>query len=340
MRAPAFWWEAAPSPAARLLRPISLVYGVVAARRMRRQGERAALPVICIGNFTAGGAGKTPTALFVAQMLDGVGETPAFLTRGYGGTKRGPLQVEMHHTALEVGDEPILLASMAPVIVARDRPAGARLGHEIGATAIIMDDGLQNPSLIKDCAIGVVDGATGIGNALPLPSGPLRAPMETQWPAVDAVLLIGEGAQGDAVAKEAERLGKRAFKGWLVPDKAQAEALRGKDVLAFAGIGRPGKFFETLRACGATVKLARAFPDHHPYNSTDLAGLKREAERQGLQVVTTEKDLVRIASTPQIEAWPELMSLTVRLSVDDEAGFRNFVLRRINERRLQAGQLG
>jgi tetraacyldisaccharide 4'-kinase len=337
MRAPAFWWAAPASLPAQILRPLSLVYSGIASRRMKKPGERAILPVICIGNFTAGGAGKTPTALFVAQMLDSVGESPAFLSRGYGGNLPGPVQVEMHHTALEVGDEPILLASMAPAIVARDRCSGARLAHEIGATAIIMDDGLQNPSLIKDCAISVVDGATGIGNALPLPSGPLRAPMEAQWPMVDAVLVIGAGAMGDALAEEAEQLGKRVFRASLAPDRAQAEALQGRRVLAFAGIGRPEKFFETLRSCGADVQMTRAFPDHHPYNSSDLANLKREADQHGLQVVTTEKDFVRIASTARTESWPDLMSLTVRLTLEDEPGFRNFILRRINERRLQAG---
>ncbi len=335
MRAPAFWWLARASVAAKLLRPASLIYGAVAARRMRRRGERAALPVVCIGNFTAGGAGKTPTALALADMLDGAGESPAFLSRGYGGRIRGPLQVELHHTAADVGDEPILLASRAPAIVSRDRPAGARLAHEIGATVLLMDDGLQNPSLMKDCAIAVVDGATGIGNGLPLPSGPLRAPMDAQWPAVDAVLVIGDGAEGEAVAREAARRGKRVFRGELAPDATVAEAVRGKRVLAFAGIGRPGKFFATLRACGATVAMTHSFPDHHPYDAGDLAHLRREAESQGLQAVTTEKDYVRIASTDGAEPWTDLISLPVRLRLEEAAGLRNFILRRINERRLR-----
>lgn len=335
MRSPAFWWQDTPSPAAMLLRPLSLIYGAVAGWRMKRRGETAGLPVICIGNFTAGGAGKTPTALAVAEMLDGAGESPAFLSRGYGGRLRGPLQVELHHSAADVGDEPILLASMAPTVVSRDRPAGARLAREIGATVLIMDDGLQNPSLLKDCAIAVVDGATGIGNGLPLPSGPLRAPMEAQWPAVDAVLVVGDGTGGEAVAREAARRGKRAFRGRLTPDPALAEALRGRRVLAFAGIGRPEKFFETLRACGAVVAMARPFPDHHPYNASDLADLRREAESQGLQAITTEKDLVRIASMDGIGPWTGLMTLPVRLRLDDAAALRRYILRRIADRRLR-----
>jgi tetraacyldisaccharide 4'-kinase len=333
MRPPAFWWQAEPSLLARLLRPAGLIYGSVAGRRMGRPGERAPLPVVCIGNFTLGGAGKTPTALAVAGMLAGAGERPAFLSRGYGGRLPGPLRVEPHHRAADVGDEPLLLARSAPAVVSRDRPAGARLAHGIGATVVVMDDGLQNPSLVKDCALAVVDGATGIGNGLALPSGPLRAPMEAQWPAVDAVLVIGGGAGGEAMAREAERRGRRVFRAGLMADPAAARALRGRRVLAFAGIGRPDKFFETLRACGAAVEAARPFPDHHPYTQADLAGLKAEAEQQGLQPVTTEKDLVRIAGA---EAWPGLTSLPVRLYLEDEAGLRDLILGRIRETRRGA----
>ncbi len=335
MRAPAFWWRERPSLLATLLRPTSLIYGAVAGRRMRKPGERADLPVICIGNFTAGGAGKTPTAQALSAMLGAAGESPAFLSRGYGGALRGPVQVEPHHMAADVGDEPILLSGMAPAIVSRDRPAGARLAHEIGATVLIMDDGLQNPSLIKDCAIAVVDGVTGIGNGLPLPSGPLRAPMETQWRAVDAVLVIGDGPGGEFVMREAERHGKRVFKGRLSPEPKTAGALKGQRVLAFAGIGRPEKFFETLCACGALIEAAHSFPDHHPYTADDLAKLKQEAERKGLQAMTTEKDMVRIASLAGMEPWTDLKALPVRLRFEDEADLRRLILRRINERRLR-----
>ncbi len=334
MRAPAFWWKARPSFMAHLLRPISAIYGAVSGRRMREQGERADLPVICIGNFTAGGAGKTPTALAIAEILDAAGESPAFLSRGYEGQLRGPVQVQSHHTAFDVGDEPILLSGMAPAIVSRQRPAGAKLAYEIGATVVIMDDGLQNPSLKKDCAFAVVDGAVGIGNGLTLPSGPLRAPMEVQWPTIDAVLVIGEGTAGDRIAQMAHGRGKRVFKGRLAPDQALAEALRGKRVLAFAGIGRPDKFFQTLRECGAIIEAAHSFPDHHPYNATDIAGLRQETERKGLLAVTTEKDFVRIVGVGS-EPWANLSVLPVRLQLDDDAGLRNLILRRINERRLR-----
>ncbi|WP_243372886.1 tetraacyldisaccharide 4'-kinase [Microvirga solisilvae] len=335
MRAPSFWWQNSTSFLANLLRPVSAIYGTVSSMRMKRQGERADLPVICIGNFTAGGAGKTPTALLIAEILDAAGESPAFLTRGYGGTLRGPLQVQPQHKAMDVGDEPILLAGMAPTIVSADRPAGARLAHEIGATVVIMDDGLQNPSIKKDCAIAVIDGATGIGNGLPIPSGPLRAWMSAQWPAVDAVLVMGAGAAGEAVARQAALLNKRVFKGNLMPDPGLANTLNGQKVLAFAGIGRPEKFFDTLHACGAIVVEARSFPDHHPYNRSDLEALRREAETRGLQAVTTEKDFVRIVSLNGSAVWEGLTVLPVRLHVDDEAALRNFILRKVGERRLR-----
>lgn len=339
MRAPAFWWHAHPSLAARLLRPFGLVYGSVSGRRLSHGGVQAELPVICIGNFTAGGAGKTPSALAIAQMLDDAGESPAFLSRGYGGKLRGPVCVELHHLAADVGDEPILLASMGMAIVSRDRPAGAQLAHEFGATALIMDDGLQNPSLNKDCAIAVVDAATGIGNGEVLPAGPLRAPMQAQWSLVDALLIIGAGSRGNSLAEEAARRGKRVFRARLAPDTAIAEGLRGQRVLAFAGIGRPEKFFETLRECGAIVMAAHGFPDHHPYSGGELSALRAEAERLGLEAITTEKDMVRIVGLKEAEPWPELMTLPVRLVAEDETGLRNFILRRINERRLRGTNL-
>lgn len=322
MRAPAFWWLPTPSLLAHLLRPASLLYGAVAARRMARAGERAPVPVICIGNFTAGGAGKTPTALALAQMLTAMGERPAFLSRGYGGRIAGPIRVSPKHGAAEVGDEPLLLARIAPAIVSRDRPAGARLAVEDGASVIIMDDGLQNPSLAKDLALAVVDGATGFGNGLPLPAGPLRAPIEAQWPKVGAVLVIGNGAAGDAVARSAKSRGKPVLRGRLTPDPVAAARLAGRSVLAFAGIGRPQKFFDTVRACGALVEVERAFADHHPFSATDLASLNDEAARRGLLLVTTEKDAARLGASDFAN---NALALPVRLHVEDEENLRGLV---------------
>ena len=295
MRAPAFWWREAPSPLWRLLAPVALAYGAVAGRRMGRAGGRAALPVVCVGNFTAGGAGKTPTALALAALLREAGERPVFLSRGHGGRLPGPLAVEAgRHGPDEVGDEPPLLARSGPAVVARDRPAGAALAHALRGTVVVMDDGFQNPSLNKDLSLVVVDGATGLGNGRVIPAGPLRAPMAAQWPRADAVIVVDEGAAGARVAGEAAARGLPVLAARLVPDPAAAVGLAGKPVLAFAGIGHPRKFFRTLEACGARLVRTRAFPDHHGFGAGEVSKLLREARREGLVPVTTEKDRVRL----------------------------------------------
>jgi tetraacyldisaccharide 4'-kinase len=333
MRAPDFWWRDKPSLPSLLLLPTSFVYGLIAGHRMAGRGQKMAVPVICIGNFTAGGAGKTPTAIAVAELLTRSGEFPAILSRGYGGSEIGPLQVDPRHTSLEIGDEPRLLSAFAPVIVSRNRPAGARLAQENGATVIVMDDGLQNPSLVKDCVIAVVDGATGIGNGLTIPSGPLRAPMTAQWAAIDAVVIIGTGLAGDRVAVEAERRGKRVFIGRLIPAETSLAALRLTEVLAFAGIGRPEKFFDTLREAGVRVAETHDFPDHHVYSTADIENLKALARTRHLVPVTTEKDLARLSGLDGETRWAELKALPVRLQIDDTEAFCNLLLRRIAERR-------
>lgn len=313
MRAPAFWWQP-PSLAASLLRPAGVLYGAIAGRRMRRPGWRSCLPVICVGNFTLGGAGKTPTALAVGELLREMGERPAFLTRGYGGRLRGPVRVDAdRHAATEVGDEPLLLARAAPTILARDRPAGARLAAAHGATVVVMDDGLQNPSLAKDLSLAVVDGATGVGNGRVLPAGPLRAPLPMQWPHVDAAAVVGAG-EGAALGEQARRLGKPALAARLLPDPDTAARLAGRRVLAFAGIGRPQKFFGTLEELGAEVVLRRSFPDHHPFPAEELGALAAEADRAGLSLVTTEKDFARLERQPSL---PPIEVLPVRLVFDD-----------------------
>jgi tetraacyldisaccharide 4'-kinase len=325
MRAPAFWAARTPSLAAQLLRPAAALYGAVAGWRMRRSGERAELPVICVGNFTVGGTGKTPAALALARLLAESGERPALLTRGYGGRLAGPVRVDPRtHGPADVGDEPLLLARVAPTVVSRDRPAGARACAEVGATAIVMDDGLQNPSLQKDLAFAVVDGAAGIGNGLCLPAGPLRAPLAAQWPLVDAVIVVGDGSAGDAMAREALAHGREVLRARLRPDVDAAARLHGLRVLAFAGIGRPEKFFETLEGCGATVVEKRSFADHHPYSTGEVRALSGEAHDKGLLPVTTEKDLVRIAALGAGLA-EGIASLPVRLAFADEGALRALI---------------
>ncbi|MEH3144286.1 MAG: tetraacyldisaccharide 4'-kinase [Methylobacterium frigidaeris] len=295
MRPPDFWWRDASGGGARLLAPAGRLYGGLVARRMARPGAPGPVPVLCVGNFTLGGAGKTPTALAVAAMLRGSGRRPAFLSRGYGGRLPGPVAVDpARHGPDDVGDEPLLLARAGPAVVARDRVAGAALCASLGADAIVMDDGLQNPALRKDLVLAVTDAATGAGNGLPFPAGPLRAPLAAQWPHVSALVVIGDGDPGERLAREAVGRGLPLLRAALVPDPAAAAALRGRPVLAFAGIGHPEKFFATLAAAGADLRHRRAFPDHHRFTAADVADLAGLARREGLTLVTTEKDRVRL----------------------------------------------
>lgn len=317
MRAPGFWSGPASYPLARALAPVGATYGRLTARRMDGPGERAACPVLCVGNLTLGGAGKTPTAIRIAALLQEAGARPAFLTRGYGGRERGPLLVDPErHGSETIGDEPLLLARVAPTVVARERPAGARLCVAQGADVVVMDDGLQNPSLTKALSLAVVDAGAGIGNGLTFPAGPLRVPLDRQWRHVGGLVLIGEGAPGEAVAREALRRGLPVHRGRLVP--GAGGDLAGRAVFAFAGIGRPEKFFETVRGCGARLAETRAFPDHHRFSEKELAGLAEAALRLRAVLVTTEKDAVRLPA-----AFREAVTvLRVALAFEDDAPLR------------------
>jgi tetraacyldisaccharide 4'-kinase len=316
MRPPRFWAAGPDHPAARCLAPLGAAYGALVARRMKHTGARAGCPVLCLGNFTLGGAGKTPAALAVAALLAELGRAPAFLSRGYGGRLPGPVRVDPErHTAAEVGDEPLLLARRAPAIVSRDRPAGAALCRRLGADTVVMDDGLQNPSLMKDLSLAVVDGGAGLGNGLPVPAGPLRAPLARQWPLVGGLIVVGDGAAGAAVAQAAEGRGLPVHRARLVPD---LDALAGRRCLAFAGIGRPEKFFATLAGTGAVIAGRRPFPDHHAYRDAELTALVEEAKRLGADLVTTEKDAVRLP--PAVAA--RVRVLRVHLVFDDPAPLR------------------
>jgi tetraacyldisaccharide 4'-kinase len=316
MRPPAFWWREAPTLPARLLAPLGRLYGGHVARRMARAGAPGPVPVICVGNVGLGGAGKTPTALALADLLRTLGHRPAFLSRGYGGRLDGVPVEPGRHGAAEVGDEPLLLARAAPTVVARDRPAGAALCAALGADVIVMDDGLQNPSLRKDLALAVFDAGVGIGNGLAFPAGPLRAPLDAHWPLIDAAVIVGEGAAGERIAAQAEARGLLAVRAALRPDPQDAAALAGQPVLAFAGIGRPDKFFDSLRAVGAQVRATRAFPDHHRYRPRDLSALEREASQAGLRLVTTEKDRVKLPPDAAVTTLP------VRLVIADDGTLR------------------
>jgi tetraacyldisaccharide 4'-kinase len=323
MRAPAFWWDR-PGLLAALLSPAAAVYGGVAARRLVQPGARAGVPVICVGNPTVGGAGKTPTAIAVARVLLAAGEKPMFLTRGYGGMLAGPVVVEPAHTAVQVGDEPILLARVAPTIVAQNRAAGARHAREAGASVIVMDDGFQNPALAKDLSILVVD-ARGIGNGRILPAGPLRAPLVLQLERASAILIVGDS--GPAIEQSARSLGVPVFHATLEPEQSAIASLRGKKVLAFAGIGDPEKFFATLDAAGIDAPVRRGFGDHHRYSAAEARALLRDAEGGNLELVTTEKDLARLKDDANVALLAQrARALPVTMKIAEGGDFERLIL--------------
>lgn len=292
MRAPDFWQ--ADGPLARALAPLGAVYAWAVARNLERAGEyRPAVPVICVGNIVAGGAGKTPVAIALARRLLAVGRKPHMLTRGYGGSEVGPRAVDLdRHDSRRVGDEALLLAVEAPTWVARWRPDGAVAAVEMGADIIVMDDGFQNGTIAKDLSLVVVDGAYGFGNGRPIPAGPCREPASVGLKRADAVVIVGDDRTG--VAAQAGQAGVAVLHARLLPGP-EAAGLMGRKVVAFAGIGRPEKFFDTLRQCGARLVTANAFPDHHPYTRTEVEDLLVEAEANEAILVTTAKDHVRLA---------------------------------------------
>jgi len=330
MRDPAFWWYP-ESLVARMLAPAAAIYGGIAEKRLAQAGRSAGIPVICIGNLTVGGAGKTPTALAVAGLLRDVGKNPFVLSRGYGGTLEGPVRVDAaHHRAADVGDEPLLLARSLPAIIARDRVGGAETARAAGADVIVMDDGFQNPSLTKDLSIVVVDGRRGIGNGCVFPAGPLRAPLKPQLRRAHAVLVIGPIEGASEIITAAQARGLPVFHGNLEPDPAALAVLQGRKVLAFAGIGDPEKFFVTLAASGVELAERKAFPDHHRYRKDEAAGLIARAETQGLTLVTTEKDAARMAGEPDLAALAAAArTLPVTLKVAEDVAFRDLVLSKV-----------
>jgi tetraacyldisaccharide 4'-kinase len=337
MREPDFWW-ARPGLLARLLWPVSLIYGAVAAWRMNRSGARAGIPVICVGNFTHGGTGKTPTAIGIAKLLAASGEKPFFLSRGYGGNSAGPIRVDpARHAAADVGDEPLLLARAAPVIVSRDRVKGAELAKSSGATMIVMDDGLQNPSLAKDLSVAVVDGRRGFGNGLVFPAGPLRAPLQTQFAHVQALLLIGKGPGAAQAAEISRDNGCALLRARLEPAADAIKAIGRRKVFAFAGIGDPEKFFATLASAGIEAQVEESFADHHPYSEADALRILARSEGEKLIPITTEKDLVRLgrADGACAKLAGAAKAIPVSLICDDADVLRRLLRDALNRARAQ-----
>jgi tetraacyldisaccharide 4'-kinase len=311
--------------------PLAALYGAVAARRLQREGFDAGIPVLCVGNYHVGGAGKTPMGLALTKILRDLGETPVVLSRGYGGQLHGPIKVDPErHAAVDVGDEPLMLARRVPVVVARDRIGGVALARSQGARVILMDDGFQNPAIAKDASLIVIDGDRGLGNGLVFPAGPLRAPLPPQLARTDALIVVGDGAAAGPVAAAIAALGRPVLSARFRADDASAASLNGKRVLAFAGIGDPVRFFRTLRASGIEIGLERAFADHHPYTQDEIEALIAEAKRGALMLVTTEKDLARLRVDGQVAPYAlGIEPFAVTLEFDDAARLRKFVSERL-----------
>lgn len=321
MRAPLFWFSPPDKPGwrARALVPLGAVYATGTALRLARgrpHQQRAPVPVICVGNINAGGTGKTPTVIALVEMLRARGFVPHVVTRGHGGRLRGPVRVaERGHHAADVGDEALLLSAFAPVWVARDRAAGAFAAVRAGAGVIVLDDGLQNPALAHDLTLVVVDAVHGFGNGRVIPAGPLREPVASGLKRADLLLSIGpDPAQAGFDAQWGGQVALPRLRGALVPLETGMD-WAGMRVFAFAGIGHPGKFFATLRDLRVTLAGTRALDDHQRLDTRLLSRLAQEARALGAQLVTTEKDAVRLPAT-----WrQQVLTVPVRLTFKDTA---------------------
>lgn len=320
MRSPAFWFTPPehPAAAARVLAPLGALYARATARRLASPAWRAPVPVICVGNLNAGGTGKTPTVIALAARLAGMGIEVHVVSRGHGGRLTGPVRVDpAHHSAAETGDEPLLIAARTPVWVARDRAAGVRAATQAGARLVILDDGFQNPSVAKDLSLIVVDAGVGFGNGLCLPAGPLREPVRVGLARADILLSIGSEADQDRFSQQwGDRIGLPQMRGSLRPGLSKP-ALQDRAVIAFAGIGRPQKFFDSLRAEGARIIREVPLADHQPLTADFLTRIEDEARAAGADLITTEKDAMRLPALDR----PRVLTLPVGLHIADWTPF-------------------
>lgn len=317
MRAPDFWFSPPQSPdwRAKLLTPLSQLTRIATARRLRQTGHRLDVPVICVGNINAGGTGKTPTVIAVVERLQARGLAVHIVSRGHGGTLAGPVRVDpAHHTADATGDEPLMLATFAPTWIAKDRAAGGRAAVAAGAQVVVLDDGHQNPALHKDLTLIVVDAAKGFGNGRCLPAGPLREPLHTGLARGDLLLSIGAPQDQDSFRQNwGQMIPLPHMTGALVPRVTDVDWAT-LSVVAFAGIGHPEKFFDTLRALGANMRHTEALADHQPFTPALLDRLQAKADDLGACLVTTEKDAARLPE----EVRKRTLCLPVQLQISDD----------------------
>ena len=331
IRTPAFWWHEKPGLAARLLAPFGALYGAATLRRMAEDGARLRVPVIVIGNAVAGGAGKTPATIAIAGLLKQSGQQPAIVSRGYGGlyARRNDAIRVIAQRADLIGDEAMLLARAAPAFVSGNRMAAATLALETtSANVLLLDDGLQSRVIAPDLALMMIDGESGTGNGLCVPAGPLRAPLARQLEYADAIIIVGAGAAGDRVAAQAR--GKTILHARLVPGP-EALALKGERIVAFAGIGRPQKFFTMLERLGAQIVATRSFGDHHVYRSEQINALRALAARSQALLLTTEKDAARLPALNGPGPMPRTIAVT--LAFDDEAAAKTLLAESLQKAR-------
>lgn len=331
MHAPDFWSGNTQSLLPPVLAPVALLFDIATRTRIRlTTPERLPVPVICVGNFVAGGAGKTPTALALADMIQSHGLSTAFLSRGYGGSNRQPLKVDTElHKAAATGDEPLLLARRAPTFIGVDRRAAAKLALETGPDCLIMDDGLQNPHLAKTLSVAVIDAAYGLGNGYVIPAGPLRAALPFQLRLCHALIILGDGKAADPAVEAAVHHGLPCFQAQI--EISNLDELQGEPVLAFAGMGRPQKFFSSLNAAGIRLIAGKPFPDHHPYSQQEALNLLAAADKAGAQLATTEKDHVRLRGGGGAlgELAVRAVPVTAKLRFNSPDAVADFVLSRI-----------